>query len=60
MSEHITRRSLGQTRRDRTDWERIDRLSDAEIEAGVAADPDAPPIADKAWFKDATLVSPEP
>ena len=43
-----------------TDWERLDRLADADIAAAAAADPDAAPIADAAWFRDAALVLPEP
>ena len=43
-----------------TDRERLDRLTDADIAAAAAADPDAAPIADAAWFRDATLVLPEP
>jgi uncharacterized protein (DUF4415 family) len=51
---------LSDLRPGRTDWERVDRLTDAEIEAAVAADPDAPPLVDRAWFEGATLVLPEP
>lgn len=36
--------------KDRTDWKRVNALTDAEIEAAVASDPDAAPIADEAWF----------
>ena len=43
-----------------TDWDRLDRLTDADIAAGIAADPDAAPLADEAWFRDAELVLPEP
>ena len=60
MSGKTTRRSLGQLRTGRTEWDRIDQLSDAEIEVAVAADPDAASIADEAWFRGATLVLPEP
>lgn len=60
MSEKITRRRLSDPRSGQTDWERIDRLTDAEIEASVAADPDAAPIVDREWFKNAELVLPEP
>lgn len=34
--------------------------SDAEIHAGIAADPDAAPILDAAWFAAAKLVLPTP
>jgi uncharacterized protein (DUF4415 family) len=60
MSGKSTRRHLSDLRAGQTNWERIDRLTDAEIEASIAADPDAAPIVDKAWFEGATLVLPEP
>ena len=44
----------------RTDWARVDALTDEEIEAAVRDDPDAPPIVDEAWFASATLVMPRP
>ncbi len=36
--------------KDTTDWKRVNALTDEEIEAAVASDPDAAPIADEAWF----------
>ncbi len=60
MSERTIRRSLNDLRKGRTDWDRVDRLTDAEIEAAVAADPDAPELVDRAWFEGATVVLPEP
>jgi uncharacterized protein (DUF4415 family) len=47
-------------RRPRTDWARVDALTDEEIEAAVRDDPDAPPIVDDDWFASATLVMPKP
>jgi uncharacterized protein (DUF4415 family) len=44
--------------RDRTDWARVARLTDAEIEAAVASDPDAAPILTEAWFRQATWMPP--
>lgn len=52
-------RSEGAAERDRTDWARVDALTDEEIEAAVRDDPDAPPIVDEDWFAGATLVMPE-
>ena len=49
----------GRTDAGRTDWDRLDRLTDADIAADVAADPDAAPIAGADWFRDAELVLPE-
>jgi uncharacterized protein (DUF4415 family) len=46
--------------RSRTDWSRFDAITDAEIEASVRDDPDAPPIVDDDWFASATLVMPKP
>ena len=42
----------------RTDWERVKRLTDAEIEAAVAADPDAAPIVDIEWMRRAKRIDP--
>jgi len=44
----------------RTDWARVDALTDADIEASVRADPDVAPIVDAEWFAGATLVLPKP
>jgi len=46
--------------RPRTDWSRFDAITDAEIEASVRDDPDAPPLVDDDWFASATLVMPKP
>lgn len=32
-----------------TDWRLFDSLTDADIEAAIAEDPDAAPIMDEAW-----------
>jgi uncharacterized protein (DUF4415 family) len=42
------------------DWSRFDAITDADIEAAIADDPDAAPILDEVWFAQATLVLPEP
>lgn len=42
-------------RRGRTDWKRVDRLTDEEIEAAMRSDEDAPPDFD---FDDAVPVTP--
>jgi uncharacterized protein (DUF4415 family) len=46
--------------RPRTDWARVDALTDAEIEAAVRDDPDAAPLVDDDWFASVTLVMPTP
>ncbi len=41
-----------------TDWERVDALTDADIEKAIAEDPDAAPIMDEEWFRTAEVVLP--
>ncbi len=57
-SERTTRRSLGD-RRPTVDWQRVDALTDADIQAGIDADPDAAPMLDNAWLANARLVDPD-
>lgn len=58
MSEKtIVVRKLGDTEGDRTDWERVDALTDEEIERAVAEDPDAE-LLDAEWFRTAKMVIP--
>ncbi|HEY1720906.1 MAG TPA: BrnA antitoxin family protein [Magnetospirillaceae bacterium] len=60
MSEQRTvRRSLKNPRKGKTDWKRVDALTDKDIERAVANDPDAAPLFDEEWFKDAELVYPD-
>ena len=42
-----------------TDWNKLRRLTDAQIRKGIAADSDAHPT-DAAFWKDATIVMPSP
>lgn len=57
--KRLTRRSLASPRTPgRTDWARVDRLSDDGIAAAVARDPDAAPLADEAWFAEAEVREP--
>src|SRR5437867_1485254 len=44
----------------RTDWKRVRALTDEDIEWAVAADPDAAPIMDAAWWREARVVLPMP
>ena len=53
-----TQKSQTPAGRPRTDWARVDALTDEEIEAAVRDDPDSPPIVDEEWFATATLVLP--
>jgi len=57
--ERIVRRTLQTLRRDKTDWKRVDALTDEEIDRAIASDPDAAPILDDEWFKNAQLVYPD-
>ena len=43
---------------DETDWERVDVLTDEDIEEAASSDPDDPPT-DASFWKDATVVMPE-
>jgi uncharacterized protein (DUF4415 family) len=45
--EHIVRRTLADRREGRTDWARIDAMTEEEIEANAASDPDAPPLSEE-------------
>ncbi|MBP2295712.1 BrnA antitoxin family protein [Azospirillum rugosum] len=59
MSGHrIVKRSLGSPRTTRTDWSKADAQTDKDIQAAVASDPDAAPIADEEWFEKARVVEP--
>ncbi len=42
----------------KTDWERVNARTDAEIEAAALADPDAPPLDDQFWEKARVVVPP--
>jgi uncharacterized protein (DUF4415 family) len=44
----------------RTDWNRVRSLTDEDIERAVASDPDAAPIMDQAWWRQARVVMPTP
>ncbi len=54
--EIIVRRKWGDRRKGKTDWARVDALTDEDIAKAVASDPDAAPI-DVDW-SDAVLVMP--
>lgn len=58
MSEkRIVRKSADELGKGRTDWERVDSLTDEEIEKAVAEDPDQE-LLDEEWFRKAELVVP--
>lgn len=57
MSGKITRRKLGDVRGSQTDWARVDSITEEELEAAIAADPDSDPPVD--WTS-GRLVMPGP
>lgn len=57
--QHTVRRSR-RTRKGKTDWARVRALTDEEIDAAIASDPDAAPPLDAEWFRRARIVLPEP
>lgn len=55
---NIIRVSGDQLRPGDTDWARVDALTDEDIERAIAEDPDAAPLLDAEWFRNAELVIP--
>jgi uncharacterized protein (DUF4415 family) len=53
-----TRVGRGKTVRDRTDWERVRNMTEEEIEAGAASDPDNPPR-EEGFMREGRTVRPE-
>ncbi len=44
---------------DRTDWDRVDAMTEGELEAAIAADPDEDPVENaEAWFEGLPPVPP--
>ena len=57
--ERTVRPSLNNLPKDtKTDWERVETMAEAEIDAAAASDPDAQPT-DEAFWKDGKIVIPE-
>lgn len=42
----------------RTDWDRVNALSEDEVEAAARTDPDAPPLDDEFWRNARVVLSP--
>ena len=55
--EHIVTRKWGDRHKGKTDWARVDKLTDADIEKAIADDPDWDEFKDVDW-SDAVLVIP--
>ena len=49
------RRSVEQLKGGDSDLDRVRRLTDEEIDAAIASDPDAAPVADEEWFRNAVV-----
>ncbi len=58
IERHTVRRSAQDRRKAKTDRRRVDAMSEAELAAAAAADPDGLPT-DAAFWKTAKLVMPE-
>lgn len=43
---------------DESDWERVEALTDREIDQAVAEDPDAAPVLDEAFWRNAEILDP--
>jgi uncharacterized protein (DUF4415 family) len=43
---------------DRSDWARVDALSDEEIDRAIADDPDAAPVLDESFWRNAEILDP--
>jgi uncharacterized protein (DUF4415 family) len=56
----LKKKSRAATERLRTDWARVDALTDEDIAAAIRDDPDVAPELDADWFATATLVMPRP
>ena len=44
--------------KDTTDWNRVESLTDEEIERAIANDPDAAPTLDEAFWRNAVILDP--
>lgn len=53
--EHIVRRKLSELHKGKTDWVRVDAMTEEEIDAAARSDPDAQPT-DAAFWEEAVLV----
>lgn len=53
--KNIVRFSVEELKGGDTDWERVNALTDEEIDAAIASDPDAAPELDEEWFRNAVV-----
>ncbi len=52
------RRSAEELKGGDTDWDRVDALTDGDIDAAIRSDPDAAPELDEEWFRAAVIAVP--
>ena len=57
--ERIVTRKWGDRRRGKTDWARVDSMTDEEIEAAIASDPDWDEFRDVDWSKAVLVIPPK-
>ncbi|HVY58666.1 MAG TPA: BrnA antitoxin family protein [Xanthobacteraceae bacterium] len=57
--KNITVVSRDDTRKGRTDWKKLEKLTDAEIEAAMADDPDWAGLQDLDWSKAEVVIPPK-
>lgn len=43
----------------KTDWARVEALTDRDVEKAIESDADAAPLLDREWFEKARLIMPE-
>ncbi len=58
-NERIVTRKWGDRRKGKTDWARVDALTDEEIEASIANDPDWAEFKDIDWSKAVLVIPPK-
>lgn len=56
--EKLVKFSVEQLKGGDSDWERVRSLTDDDIDAAIASDPDAAPPLDEEWFRDAYVCIP--
>ena len=57
--EHIVTRKWGDRRKGKTDWARVDALTDEDIEAAIADDPDWGEFKDVDWSNAVLVIPPK-
>ncbi len=57
--EHIVTRKWGDRRKGKTDWARVDALTDEDIEAAIADDPDWQEFKDVDWSNAVLVIPPK-